>query len=128
MRVVKTALGVPRIDFYLQKTALTTLGMFLLGFLVSPAVMPRLSVPPSERTSVFIDQQGRRSSQAKLAVTKTRAKPPKPPTNGAPGILQLANPITACSGFNPTFTAMPTMMKATMVMTLRDESQYSACL
>lgn len=33
-----------------QKTALTTLGMFLDGFLVSPAVIPRLSVPPSIRT------------------------------------------------------------------------------
>jgi len=34
-------------DVHLQKTALTTLGMFLDGFLVSPAVMPKLSVPPS---------------------------------------------------------------------------------
>lgn len=32
-----------------QKTNLTTLGMFLEGFLVSPAVMPRLSVPPTAK-------------------------------------------------------------------------------
>lgn len=30
-----------------QNTNLTTLGMFLEGFFVSPAVIPRLSVPPS---------------------------------------------------------------------------------
>lgn len=31
----------------LQKTKRTTRGMFLLGLRVSPAVIPRLSVPPS---------------------------------------------------------------------------------
>jgi len=35
-------------EFYLQNTSFTTLGMFLEGFLVSPAVIPRLSVPPTE--------------------------------------------------------------------------------
>lgn len=34
---------------YRQKTNLTTLGMFREGFLVSPAVMPRLSVPPTAK-------------------------------------------------------------------------------
>lgn len=34
---------------HLQKTNLTTRGMFFDGFLVSPAVIPRLSVPPSEK-------------------------------------------------------------------------------
>lgn len=32
---------------YRQKTNLTTLGIFREGFLVSPAVMPKLSVPPT---------------------------------------------------------------------------------
>lgn len=32
---------------YLQNTNLMTLGIFLVGFLVSPAVTPKLSVPPS---------------------------------------------------------------------------------
>ena len=32
---------------YRQKTNLTTLGIFRDGFLVSPAVIPRLSVPPT---------------------------------------------------------------------------------
>jgi hypothetical protein len=34
---------------YLQNTNLTTLGMFRDGFLVSPAVIPRLSVPPTAK-------------------------------------------------------------------------------
>ena len=33
---------------HLQKTNFTTLGMFREGFFVSPAVIPRDSVPPSE--------------------------------------------------------------------------------
>ena len=32
---------------HLQNTNLTTLGIFFDGFLVSPAVIPKLSVPPS---------------------------------------------------------------------------------
>jgi hypothetical protein len=53
------------------------------------------------------------------------ANPPNPPTNGAPGIRQFVKPMTACSGFAPTFTAMPTTMKAMMVRTLREDNQYS---
>lgn len=36
---------------YRKKTNLTIRGIFLVGFLVSPAVMPRDSVPPSIKTS-----------------------------------------------------------------------------
>lgn len=43
---VKTR-GIANCEAYRQKTNLTTLGMFLDGFFVSPAVMPRLSVPPT---------------------------------------------------------------------------------
>jgi hypothetical protein len=52
--------------FYLQNTSFTTLGMFLEGFLVSPAVIPRLSVPPTaamhcegESTEVVITPTGK---------------------------------------------------------------------
>jgi len=34
---------------HLQKTSFTTLGIFLDGFLVSPAVIPKLSVPPTKQ-------------------------------------------------------------------------------
>lgn len=113
----------------LQKTNRMTRGMFLLGLRVSPAVIPRLSVPPSVVPAWFdLDNDGRidetrdekeavvsickcaarddrkekgkgkmgerrRHTQAKLAVTNTRAKPPKPFTKGAPGIDQLWKPI-----------------------------------
>lgn len=39
----------------LQKTSLTTLGIFLDGFFVSPAVIPRLSVPPTTIEKVKCD-------------------------------------------------------------------------
>lgn len=56
-----------------QKTNLTTLGMFRDGFVVSPAVMPRLSVPPTRRGMSKGGDEKRRGVDvhAKLAVTKT---------------------------------------------------------
>jgi hypothetical protein len=39
--------GLSNVNTYRQNTDLTTRGIFLVGFSVSPAVMPRLSVPPS---------------------------------------------------------------------------------
>lgn len=39
---------------YRQKTALTTRGMFFDGFSVSPAVIPKLSVPPSSKIYVLM--------------------------------------------------------------------------
>jgi len=116
-------------DAHRQKTALTTLGMFLDGFLVSPAVIPKLSVPPSIRAH---DQPANRAfmksfrhPQAKLAVTKTRAKPPKPPTNGASPIHQFLPPMYSWEVFPPTLTTMPRMMKITIIATFREASQYS---
>ena len=114
--------------FYLQNTSFTTLGMFLEGFLVSPAVIPRLSVPPT--AAMHIVRVSRRKQryhpQAKLAVTKTLANPPNPPTNGAPAIFQLVRPINLCSVLTPTLTRVPTIMKATTVTTLSEDNQYSA--
>jgi hypothetical protein len=59
-------------------------------------------------------------------VTKTLAKPPKPPTNGAPGIRQLLPPMYRCSELTPALTMMPVMTKITMVTTFKEESQYSS--
>lgn len=42
------------ITSHLQNTSLTTLGMLREGFRVSPAVIPRLSVPPSIQKLDFV--------------------------------------------------------------------------
>lgn len=47
MRNVRRLIG----QSYLQNTNLTILGMFREGFFVSPAVIPKLSVPPTAEAS-----------------------------------------------------------------------------
>ena len=111
---------------YLQNTNFTTRGMFFVGFFVSPAVTPKLSVPPSEggekKASVGLIAT---HLHAKLAVTKTLAKPPNPPTKGAPSICQYFEPIYSCDWFIPKFTNTPNTINVTTVAILREESQYS---
>ena len=48
---------------------------------------------------------------ANEAVTKTEAKPPMPPTNGASPCMKYFPPMYSFSGLAPQLTAMPTMMK-----------------
>lgn len=48
--------------------------------------------------------------QANEAVTKTDAKPPIPPTNGASPMYQLWAPRYLCSVLPPQLTAIPRMM------------------
>lgn len=64
----------------LQKTNRTTRGMFLLGLRVSPAVIPRLSVPPSVVPAWFdLDNDGRidetrDEKEAVVSICKCAAK------------------------------------------------------
>ena len=103
--------------------------MFLDGFLVSPAVIPKLSVPPSIYAHDQLENRTSRksfhNSQAKLAVTNTRAKPPKPPTNGASPILQFLPPMYSWEVFPPALTTMPRITNTTIIATFREASQYS---
>jgi hypothetical protein len=110
-----------------QKTLRTTRGSVCDGFFVSPAVIAIDSVPP----------------YAKEAVTKTDAKPPIPPTNGASPIYQFFAPMYSPVLLPPQLTAMPRMMKiwatckhggkphfelvglTTIVTIFKNDSQYS---
>ena len=111
---------------YLQKTNFTTLGILREGFLVSPAVIPSDSVPPSAMVLIeYLIAKHIAYVHAKLAVTNTLANPPNPPTNGAPGICQFFVPMNSCSWLAPTLTAMPKMMNTTTVAIFSEDSQYS---
>lgn len=86
---------------YRQKTNLTTLGIFFEGFFVSPAVIPKLSVPPTKEARI----SGKLDLRLPLTCKAGRYKHPRKTTEATNEGGTWNSPIAASDV--PAFTVDP---------------------